>query len=44
MTCAGIIPSGSCESFADIYVKSRSSTSFTSEIKDFIAPIPVLAL
>ncbi|MFL5960255.1 MAG: hypothetical protein ACJ75G_08340 [Gaiellaceae bacterium] len=41
MTCAGIIPSGSCESFSDIYVKSRSSTSFTSEIKDFIAPIPV---
>jgi hypothetical protein len=41
MTCAGIIPSGSCETFADIYVKSRSSTSFTSEIKDFIAPIPV---
>jgi hypothetical protein len=41
MTCAGLIPSGSCESFSDIYVKSRSSTSFTSEIKDFIAPIPV---
>src|SRR2546429_5438256 len=41
MTCAGIIPSGSCESFSDIYVKSRSSTAFTSEIKDFIAPIPV---
>jgi len=41
MTCAGLIPSGSCESFADIYVKSRSSTSFSSEIKDFIAPIPV---
>ena len=41
MTCAGLIPSGSCESFSDIYVKSRSSTSFSSEIKDFIAPIPV---
>jgi hypothetical protein len=41
MTCAGLIPAGSCTPFADIYVKSRSSTSFTSEIKDFIAPIPV---
>jgi hypothetical protein len=39
LTCAGVIPAGSCESFADAYVKSRSSTSFTSEIKDFIAPV-----
>lgn len=41
MTCAGIVPSGACESFGSGYVKSRSSTSFTSEIKDFIAPIPL---
>ena len=39
LACAGIIPNGSCESFNSAYVKSRSSTSFTSEIKDFIAPI-----
>ena len=39
MTCAGVIPPNACESFADAYVKSRSSTSFTSEIKDFIAPV-----
>jgi hypothetical protein len=39
LTCANVIPPNSCESFADAYVKSRSSTSFTSEIKDFIAPV-----
>jgi uncharacterized surface anchored protein len=31
--------SGSCESFAGAYLKSRSSTSFTSEIKDLVKPI-----
>jgi hypothetical protein len=41
MTCAGIVPSGACESFGSAYVKSRSSTSFTSEIKDFIAPVSI---
>jgi Prealbumin-like fold domain len=41
MTCAGIVPKNSCTSFGSGYVKSRSSTSFTSEIKDFIAPIPL---
>jgi hypothetical protein len=41
LACAGIVPSGSCESFGSAYVKSRSSTAFTSEIKDFIAPIPL---
>jgi len=39
MTCAGIVPPNACESFGSAYVKSRSSTSFTSEIKDFIAPV-----
>jgi len=39
LVCAGVIPAGSCESFNSAYVKSRSSTSFTSEIKDFIAPV-----
>jgi len=41
LTCAGVIPKNSCASFADSYVKSRSSTSFSSEIKDFIAPVQV---
>jgi uncharacterized repeat protein (TIGR01451 family) len=38
---AGIFPSGACVSFGQAYLKSRSSDSFTSEVKDFIAPIPV---
>jgi hypothetical protein len=40
LTSCGITPSGSCEGFASAYVKSRASTSFTSEVKDFIAPVP----
>jgi len=39
LTCAGIVPAGACESFGSAYVKSRSSSAFTSEIKDFIAPV-----
>jgi uncharacterized repeat protein (TIGR01451 family) len=38
---AGRIPPGECVHFANAYLKSRSSASFTSEIKDFIAPISV---
>jgi Prealbumin-like fold domain len=41
LACANIIPANSCESFTSAYVKSRSSTAFTSEIKDFIAPVPI---
>ena len=32
---------GQCGTFGSAYLKSRSSTSFTSEIKDFVAPEPV---
>jgi uncharacterized repeat protein (TIGR01451 family) len=32
---------GVCESFGQAYLKSRSSDAFGSEMKDFIAPIPV---
>ena len=39
VTCAGIVPPGTCQPFTSAYVKSRSSTSFSSEIKDFIAPV-----
>jgi hypothetical protein len=38
LTASGIIPSGVCEGFSSAYVKSRASTSFTSEVKDFVAP------
>jgi uncharacterized repeat protein (TIGR01451 family) len=37
----GIFQAGACTSFGQGYLKSRSSSSFTSEIKDFIAPIPL---
>jgi hypothetical protein len=30
-----------CQSFGSAYLKSRSSDSFTSALKDFIAPVPV---
>jgi Prealbumin-like fold domain len=45
MTAAGLIPNQNdpnapCTSFASAYVKSRASQSFTSELKDFIAPVP----
>jgi hypothetical protein len=32
---------GACGSFGSAYLKSRSSDSFTSEIKDFVEPEPV---
>jgi hypothetical protein len=35
------IPSGACESFASASTHSRSSSAFTSEEKDFIAPAPI---
>jgi hypothetical protein len=41
LTKAGVFPAGTCEAFGSAFVRSRSSTSFTAEIKDFIAPIPV---
>lgn len=34
-----IFEEGKCESFANAFLKSRSSDSFTSQLKDFIAPI-----
>ncbi len=38
---AGIFKAGTCVSFGQAYLKSRSSDAFSSEIKDFIAPIPI---
>jgi len=39
LVCAGVIPPNTCAPFSSAYVKSRSSTAFNSEIKDFIAPV-----
>ena len=36
-----IFDEDTCESFGSAFVKSRSSDSFTSQLKDFIKPIPV---
>lgn len=41
LTQAGVFPAGVCEAFGSAFAKSRSSSSFTAELKDFIAPIPV---
>jgi hypothetical protein len=41
LTKAGVFPPGTCQAFGSAFVKSRSSASFTAEVKDFIAPIPV---
>ena len=41
LTKAGVFPAGACEAFSSTFVRSRSSASFTAEVKDFIAPVPV---
>src|SRR3954447_7256101 len=41
LTAAGVFPPGVCKAFGSAFLKSRSSSSFTAEIKDFIAPIGV---
>jgi hypothetical protein len=41
LTAAGVFPPGTCEAFGSTFLKSRSSASFTAEIKDFVAPVPV---
>lgn len=41
LTAAGVFPPGVCEAFGSAFIKSRSSSSFTAEVKDFIAPIGV---
>jgi hypothetical protein len=41
LTDSGIFQSDVCTHFGDAYLKSRSSSSFTSELKDFIAPVDI---
>ena len=38
LTAAGVFQPGICSAFGSAFLKSRSSSSFTAEIKDFIAP------
>jgi hypothetical protein len=39
LTKAGVFKAGVCEAFGSAFVKSRSSSSFTAELKDFIASL-----
>ncbi|MDF2051815.1 hypothetical protein, partial [Arthrobacter sp. Cr_A7] len=41
LTDAGVFQEGVCTAFGSAFVKSRSSSSFTAELKDFIAPVDV---
>jgi hypothetical protein len=41
LTKAGVFPAGTCKAFGSAFLKSRSSSSFPAEVKDFIAPQPV---
>ncbi len=43
LTAAGVFPSGTCEAFGSVFLKSRASASFTAEVKDFVAPVPRLS-
>jgi hypothetical protein len=41
LTKAGVFPAGTCKAFGSVFLKSRASASFTAEVKDFVAPVPV---
>jgi hypothetical protein len=38
LTAAGVFPASQCVNFGSAYLKSRSSDSFTSALKDFVPP------
>ncbi|MEX2552873.1 MAG: hypothetical protein WD627_07750, partial [Actinomycetota bacterium] len=41
LTSSGLFPTGQCVNFGSAYLKSRSSHSFESKMKDFISPAPI---
>jgi hypothetical protein len=41
LNAAGVFPPGTCTAFGSTFLKSRSSSSFPAELKDFVAPKPV---
>jgi hypothetical protein len=41
LTASGVFSSDTCTAFGSTFVKSRSSSSFPAEVKDFIAPVAV---
>jgi hypothetical protein len=40
LTAAGVFGTNTCSTFATTFLKSRSSSSFSAEVKDFVAPVP----
>jgi len=40
ISAAGLVLPQECNAFAQVWLKSRSSDSFTAELKDLIAPVP----
>lgn len=40
LTAAGVFGTNSCTTFATTFLKSRSSSAFNAEVKDFVAPVP----
>src|SRR6185312_9659315 len=36
LTNSGLVPPGACETFKNVWAHSRSSSSFSAELKDFI--------
>jgi hypothetical protein len=40
LTAAGVFGTNTCNTFATTFLKSRASSSFTAEVKDFVAPVP----
>ncbi|MDX6200095.1 MAG: hypothetical protein QOJ79_3246 [Actinomycetota bacterium] len=41
LSAAGVFTPGVCQAFGSAFLKSRSSSAFTAEVKDFVAPIPI---
>jgi Prealbumin-like fold domain len=41
LTAAGVFPAGTCTAFGSAFNKTRASTAFNAEVKDFIAPQPI---
>ena len=41
LTTAGVFLPTVCNALGSIFLKSRASSSFTSEVKDFVAPVPI---
>jgi hypothetical protein len=41
LTKAGVFSVGTCSALGSTFLKSRASSSFTAEVKDFVAPVPV---